>query len=112
MTRGPGTQRATRKRRDRRLACERGAGLVEYIGLLLIMGMSLAVSVGIGAGALGEGGLVQQFRYDVCVGLSKAVEKIGIDAEGACKDVQPAPDQELPPCVTYQQDRLISGNID
>lgn len=109
---GPVTEKA-KNRRDRRAGRQRGAGLVEYLGLLLVVAMALTTGAGVASGALSEGGLVKKLQYNVCLGVAKAVGNLGIDVTGACNDLNPDErTSDAPPCITHQQNRLVSGNID
>lgn len=97
---------------------ERGAGLVEYLGLILVLASLLAVSGGIAGGlARTEGGLAAQFRHGVCALQHKTMQVLGIEPRGRCpsgheEKPQDAKPQDLPECRTYRQDRLMGANVD
>lgn len=96
----------------RRASGERGAGTVEYIALLIIMGFSLGVTATIGGvGGQAQGALVKTVQYGVCKAMTTAVGKLGVRVDGGCERFHELP-SNLPLCTTYQQDRLLSGNVD
>lgn len=91
---------------------ERGAGTVEYIALLIIMGFSLGVSATIGGvGGQAQGALVKTVQYGICKAMTTAVGELGVKVDGGCERFHELP-SNMPFCTTYQQDRLLSGNVD
>lgn len=105
------TRSATARRFEGiRRAGERGAAPIEYVGLLLIVAVALVVAPSMGRLAGNSGSLVQPINYGLCKALEKAYKSIGVDVSADCKKVTSTTPRKLPPCVTYQQDRLLSVN--
>lgn len=85
-----------------RRARERGSATLQYIGVLVIVLALLgAVAATVGKGKLGE-----QVEYVLCQAINKVGSLAGVESSGCQK---PLP-ENLPRCVTYQQDRLLGIN--
>ncbi|MQA79794.1 MAG: hypothetical protein GEV10_15155 [Streptosporangiales bacterium] len=95
-----GSARWRNARRNR----QRGAATVEYLAVLLILASSLSVGLVTG---LAKGALVDQVNFALCKSMVKAVRVLGVEVENTC--VAPMP-KNMPPCVTYKQDRLLGAN--